>query len=98
MGTKPKIEIVEQDEGPEITDGVPAAPVLRRQLPVLRRPTTLPLPDPFDIEALELGQNFAKATGVKRILSNLQVKKKADRPRWWVRVHPDVKYRGNSRS
>jgi hypothetical protein len=47
--------------------------------------------DPFDLDALRRGQDFAAAVGVKRLITTVPV----DRPRnfWWFQTHPDPDYR-----
>lgn len=44
-------------------------------------------PDPFDVAALRLSGNFLAASGVKKIILSIPVRK-PDRS-WFVRVHPD---------
>jgi len=46
-----------------------------------------PVADPFDPAQLRLSQDFGAATGVKKILSTVPVRK-PDR-QWFVRTHPD---------
>jgi len=46
-----------------------------------------PVADPFDPAQLRLSQDFAAATGIKKILSTVPVRK-PDR-QWFVRTHPD---------
>ena len=48
-------------------------------------------PDPFDLDALRLTQDFAASVGVKKALTTIPVRK-PDR-QWFVRVHPDPRYR-----
>jgi hypothetical protein len=55
------------------------------------RPADPPAGDPYDIEALRLDQDFASATGVKKLVLTVPVRK-PDKT-WWVRTHPDPGYR-----
>lgn len=48
-------------------------------------------PDPFDLESLRLDQNFTEASGVKKLLMTVPVRK--PNPQDFVRVHPDHAYR-----
>ena len=48
-------------------------------------------PDPFDVEALRLSQDFEKDLGVNKALLTVPVRK-PDKT-WFVRVHPDEEYR-----
>lgn len=48
-------------------------------------------PDPFDLGALRLSQDFAAQIGVRKALTTIPVRK-PDR-QWFVRVHPDPAYR-----
>src|SRR5262245_49032803 len=48
-------------------------------------------PDPFDPAALRLSEDHAANLGVKKALLTVPVRK-PDKS-WWVRVHPDEKYR-----
>jgi hypothetical protein len=50
-----------------------------------------PPPDPFNIEALRLSQDFEAATGVRKLLTTVPVRKPHRQE--WVRVHPSEKYR-----
>ena len=47
--------------------------------------------DPFDLESLILSQNFADASGVKKLLTTVPVRK--PNPQDFVRVHPSADYR-----
>ena len=49
-------------------------------------------PDPFNVAALRLGQSFEEATGVRKLLTTVPVRKPHKQE--WVRVHPDEDYRG----
>jgi hypothetical protein len=48
-------------------------------------------PDPFDLESLRLDQDFTEASGVKKLLMTVPVRK--PNPHDFVRVHPDHAYR-----
>src|SRR5262245_5335780 len=48
-------------------------------------------PDPYDIAALRLKQDWAAATGLQKTLIRLPVRKPAKE--WFVRCHPDEDYR-----
>lgn len=54
---------------------------------------TSPAPDPFDLSALRLSQNFLETAGVKKQLLTLPVRK--PNPQDFVRVHPDPAYRAD---
>jgi hypothetical protein len=49
-------------------------------------------PDPFNIDALRISQDFEQATGVRKLLTTIPVRKPHKQE--WVRVHPDEAYRG----
>jgi hypothetical protein len=49
-------------------------------------------PDPFNVAALRLGQSFEEATGVKKLLTTVPVRKPHKQE--WIRVHPSEDYRG----
>ena len=51
----------------------------------------MPAPDPFDLDALRLSQDFAATVGVKKALTTIPVRR-PDR-QWFVRVHPDPAFR-----
>lgn len=46
-------------------------------------------PDPFDLEALKLPQNFADGLGVKKILTTVRVRK--PNRQWFIRCHPTMR-------
>ena len=48
-------------------------------------------PDPFDLESLRLGQDFAASVGVRKALTTVPVRR-PDR-QWVVRVNPDPAFR-----
>jgi hypothetical protein len=48
-------------------------------------------PDPFDLAALRLTQDFAASIGVKKALTTIPVRR-PDR-QWFVRVHPEALFR-----
>ena len=48
-------------------------------------------PDPFDLSALRLSQDFASAVGVKKLIVTVPVRKPSKE--WFVRTHPDPSYR-----
>ena len=48
-------------------------------------------PDPFDLENLRVGQDFADTVGVKRLLTTIPVHKPNKQD--FVRVHPEPGYR-----
>lgn len=50
-------------------------------------------PDPFNAEALRLPPDFEQMAGVKKVLSDVPVRKPNDQE--WFCVHPDPSYRGN---
>jgi hypothetical protein len=50
-------------------------------------------PDPFDLSALRLSQNFLETAGVKKQLLTVPVRK--PNPQDFVRVHPDPAYRAD---
>jgi hypothetical protein len=54
------------------------------------RPKTT-APDPFDPAQLALGQDFAGAIGVKKLVTTVPVRKPHRHE--WIRVHPDAEYR-----
>jgi hypothetical protein len=57
-----------------------------------RNPTPTPTsPDPFDPASLRLGQDFATATGVRKVLLSMPVRK-PDKS-WFFRAHPAEVYR-----
>jgi hypothetical protein len=47
--------------------------------------------DPFDLESLRLDQNFDEEIGVKKLLTNVKVRKPHRQE--FIRVHPDDAYR-----
>jgi hypothetical protein len=49
-------------------------------------------PDPFNVEALKLDQNFEEAAGVRKLVTTVPVRKPHRQE--WVRVHPGEDYRG----
>jgi hypothetical protein len=72
-----------EPDGPADTSIGPAA---------LEAPAATPqTPDPFDVEALRLPQDFGAGLGVKKALLAIPVIKPAKD--WWVRVHPSEEYR-----
>jgi hypothetical protein len=48
-------------------------------------------PDPFDVSKLRLSQDFLAASGVKKILNTIPVRKPSKE--WFVQTHPDEDYR-----
>jgi hypothetical protein len=50
-----------------------------------------PAPDPFDLEALRLPQEFVTQAGVKKLLTTVPLRKPNGQE--FVRVHPDPNYR-----
>jgi hypothetical protein len=46
-----------------------------------------PKADPFDLVSLRLGQDFASAVGVKKLITTIPVRKPSNE--WFVRTHPD---------
>jgi hypothetical protein len=50
-------------------------------------------PDPFNLDNLRLGQNFAETAGVRKLLKAVPVHK--PNPQDFVRVHPNPTYRDN---
>jgi hypothetical protein len=60
---------------------------------ILGQPTVgvTPAADPFDPAALRLCQDLSAATGVKKVLLSVPVRKPD--PIWFVRAHPDEAYR-----
>lgn len=50
-----------------------------------------PEADPFDLASLRLGQDFASAVGVERLITTVPVRKPTKE--WFVRTHPDPAYR-----
>lgn len=61
--------------------------------PVLNDADAAKIPDPFDLENLRLGQNFAETAGVKKLLKTVPVHRPS--PQEFVRVRPDPAYRDN---
>jgi hypothetical protein len=55
--------------------------------------STATAPDPFDLSALRLSQNFLETAGVKKQLLTVPVRK--PNPQDFVRVHPDPAYRAD---
>jgi hypothetical protein len=55
------------------------------------RPAAAAAPDPFDPETYRLCPDLAAATGVRKVMTELPVR--PPNKAWWVRVHPDKKYR-----
>jgi hypothetical protein len=53
----------------------------------------IPSADPFDPENLRLDQSFTEATGVKKLLTTVPVRK--PKPQDFVRVHPGADYRAD---
>jgi hypothetical protein len=49
------------------------------------------VPDPYDPESLRLDQSFVETSGVKKLLTNVPVRKPNNQD--FVRVHPDEAYR-----
>jgi hypothetical protein len=49
-------------------------------------------PDPFNVAALRLGQEFEESTGVRKLLTTVPVRKPHKQE--WIRVHPGENYRG----
>jgi hypothetical protein len=49
-------------------------------------------PDPFDVEALRLSQDFEEMAGVRRLLTTVPVRKPHKQE--WIWVHPDPDYHG----
>jgi hypothetical protein len=49
-------------------------------------------PDPFNVEALKLDQAFEEATGVRKMITTVPVRK--PHAQEWVRTHPSEDYRG----
>jgi hypothetical protein len=64
---------------------------MSRQSDLLSDATTHPAPDPYDPASLRLPTDFGAAVGVKKILTQIPVRK-PDKS-WFVRVHPDPAYR-----
>ena len=52
-----------------------------------------PSPDPFDPANLRLSQSFTEMAGVKKLLTNVPVRR--PNPQEFVRVHPDRDYRAS---
>jgi hypothetical protein len=50
-------------------------------------------PDPFNVEALRLDQNFIEKSGVRKLVTTVPVRKPNKQE--WIRVHPDEAYRGH---
>ena len=50
----------------------------------------------FDLSKLRLSQNFAKSTGVKKLVTTIPVRKPNKQD--FIRVHPDADYRVVSQS
>jgi hypothetical protein len=48
-------------------------------------------PDPFNLDELKLGQDFEAATGVRKLLTTVPVRKPGRQE--WIRVHPGENYR-----
>jgi hypothetical protein len=53
----------------------------------------IPSADPFDPENLRLDQSFTEATGVKKLLTTVPVRK--PKPQDFIRVHSDEAYRAD---
>lgn len=51
-------------------------------------------PDPFDLERLVLTQDFAANLGVAKVVHTVRITK--PEKTWWVRTHPDTKYRAQT--
>ena len=68
------------------------SPALSLANPTTDEPTT-PTPPQFNIESLRLSQDFEQSLGVKRLITDVPVRKPHKQE--WVRVHPDAAYRGN---
>jgi hypothetical protein len=49
-------------------------------------------PDPFNVEALRLNQDFVEKSGVRKLLTTVPVRKPNKQE--WIRVRPDESYRG----
>jgi hypothetical protein len=49
-----------------------------------------PEADPFDLASLKLGQDFASAVGVKKLVTTIPAKKPSKE--WFVRTHPNPDY------
>jgi hypothetical protein len=54
-------------------------------------PGAKPEADPYDLDALRLGQDFASLAGVRKLLTTVPVRKPSKE--WFVRVHPEPDYR-----
>jgi hypothetical protein len=50
-------------------------------------------PDPFDLESLRLSQDFIESAGVKKLVTEIPIRKPS--PQDFVRVHPDPAYRAD---
>jgi hypothetical protein len=49
-------------------------------------------PDPFNVEALRLSQDFVEKSGVRKLLTTVPVRKPNKQE--WIRIHPGEAYRG----
>jgi hypothetical protein len=78
---------VEADPPPE-PESTPSA---NGEAPADSTPSTAATPDPFNVAALRLSQDFGASVCVKKALVAVPVRKPANS--WWVRVHPDKDYR-----
>jgi hypothetical protein len=56
------------------------------------KPETAAAPNPFDINALRLDQDFEEQSGAVTLLTTVPVRKPTRQE--WVHVHPDEAYRG----
>ena len=56
------------------------------KLEIARDPEAVAAPDPFNVAALRLGQNFEEATGARKLITTVPVRKPHRQE--WFRVHP----------
>jgi hypothetical protein len=59
--------------------------------PIEEKSSSTPAPDPFDPKQLALGQDFAGAVGVKKLVTTVPIRRPGKHE--WVTIHPDPEYR-----
>jgi hypothetical protein len=57
-------------------------------LTLVTPPSSTELPDPFNLAALRVPQNYAESVGVRKLLTTVPIRK--PNPQDFVRTHPDV--------
>jgi hypothetical protein len=78
--------------GPDVqANGQPASNGQASGLAMAEADLAKPEADPYNLESLRLGQDFASAVGVKKLVTTIPVRKPSKE--WFVRTHPDPDYR-----